>query len=117
MGSGSAPGRECSSRSGDGHASGSINIDRFRNTPQPKHNGNGAQHTEANDTPNDNQDDFDSSAGWRGGIRRLPDGNLPSGSRSRVASWRAATLAKPRVRRQLSPALRTKTNHGSSSRN
>src|ERR1700731_3471679 len=122
MGGGGPTAREFSRRSGDGHTSGSVNMYRPRNAPQTEHNGKCAQHAEANDSSNNNQDDFKSSAGWRGNGRGWCKGNLPSGNcadgwQRRKPSGRATTLAKPRVRRHLSPALRTKISHGSSSRN
>src|SRR3984957_1454413 len=122
MGGGGTSAREFSYRSDDGHTAGSVDMDGLRNAPQPEHDRNCAQHAEANDSPNDNQDDIKSSAGWRGNGRGWGQGNLPSGScadgwHRREASWHAATLAKSRVGRQLGPALRTKTSHGSSSRN
>src|ERR1700692_400102 len=121
MGGGGPTAREFSCRSGDGHATGPVDVYRPRNAPQPEHNGNRAQHAEANNSPNDNQNYFESSAGWGGNGRAWCKGNLPSGSCGdewhREASWRATTLAKSRVRRQLSPALRTKTSHGNFSRN
>src|ERR1700688_1068146 len=121
MGSGGPSAREFSCRSSDGHTSGPVDVYRPRNAPQSEHNRNRGQHAEADDSPDNNQDDFKSSAGWRGNGRGWCKGNLPSGSCAdgwhREASGRATTLAKSRVRRQLSPALRTKASHGSSSRN
>src|SRR3984957_7914033 len=122
MGGGGPTAREFSRRGSDGHTSGPVDMYRPRNAPQAEHNGKCAQHAEANDSPDNNQDDFQSSAGWRGNGRGWCKGNLPSGNgadgwQRRKSGGRATTLAKSCVRRQLSPALRTKTSHGSSSRN